>query len=260
MDKERRIELLVEARRNRRDSKMSDSYALTQEELERIYAELGTNDPEDIRKRAMIALSVCCALRGSECTNLRMDDLNWRQGKTEAVKLSHTKNGKSYVLPVNTFAWLALSEWLDIRKAKLKQNNTDSPYVVCIVRRHNRDNYPDLRVGGKLNVGCWNQSLKHLRKRVGLDRPLRSHIFRHTGITHFARKSKDVFLTKIFGHHESVSSSQRYFHADPDQIRDVLETINGPSPEELRKQELEKRFLELMETAAHIRAELDTKA
>ena len=78
---------------------IAPGYCLQPEQIERIYNYLDkVKTAENCRSKAMIALSICCALRSKECLDLRIQDLIWNEGRVEKIKIRKTKNLKDYAL------------------------------------------------------------------------------------------------------------------------------------------------------------------
>jgi integrase/recombinase XerC len=61
--------------------------------------------------------------------------------------------------------------------------------------------------------------------KAKLERTLHFHALRHTAITNFYRKTRDLALTAIFARHRSLESTRRYTHFSDQDLEQAVELL-----------------------------------
>lgn len=250
-----RVSNLLKKGGNYGERRVSPSFALTPEEIEQLYSVFSSTKIAHIKAASMVSLSISCALRASELLNLETRDLVWNKNRVEAIRIFKTKNKKDYVLPVNNTAWLYLEKYLATREATLKKYNATAERLYCVLMPERSDRF--FVTGQPVTISTWANMLKKYGKKAGIQKHLRTHVLRHTGITLFNNICRDPFKTRIFAHHDRIDSTMAYIHKDPASIVEVINQFDGPSPEELKKQEAKEKLEKLEQMMMELRKELE---
>ncbi len=71
-----------------------------------------------------------------------------------------------------------------------------------------------------------NRTLKDIAGLVGIDKNLHWHIARHTFISLYYSKTKDLLMTKEFAGHKSVAQTMIYTHQNPAEIKEKMKPMD----------------------------------
>ncbi len=158
---------------------------------------------QDEKKLLVITLALFSGLRATEVATLRWRDV--MQGflaKRFFVPSQSKKNNKMPAF-MNTYSASILENAVQrARRRKIKKNingkkiNVISSYVLG--KKYSRANIWKM----------WNS----VQKRVYGYSAYRFHDLRHTAITNFYRRTRDIALTQQFARHKNISCTMRYVH------------------------------------------------
>jgi integrase len=63
-----------------------------------------------------------------------------------------------------------------------------------------------------------------------------SHSCRHSGITDFYLKTKDIILTQKYARHRSIKSTMQYIHTTEEQLKEAIQSsVLKHDPEEFKE-------------------------
>ena len=187
---------------------------LTAEEMQAI---LDAPDPtgwSGIRDRAMLHLCYAGALRVSELTGLRLDNL---QFQPQANVLVHGKGRKERCLPLWKTTTTVLRAWLAVRGAvpvpelfvsRRGQSLTRSGFEY-ILRKHLR--------------AARQRCLSLATKRVS------PHVFRHTCALTVLQATKDLRKVSLWLGHAHMQTTEMYTRLDPSVKLEALESVMPPT-------------------------------
>lgn len=163
-------------------------------------------------KRLMVEVSeylkpiVVCALttglRLSNILNLKWESINFEQGFIEILK-QQNKGHKKIQLPLSSKLKIEL-EKIGIKKSGyvFLKPNTNIPF------KNIRDGF------------------KGALKRAKIDN-FRFHDFRHTVATRLVAKGSDLGTVKEYLAHSSLTTTQRYLHATPENMLKAVDILDG---------------------------------
>ena len=159
---------------------------------------LGSDEPLQIRNRALVELVYSAGLRSQEAVDLDLADLEFDQ---EALRV-RGKGGKERVLPLGEEAAYWVGRWLRVRPqfARGAQN------ALFLSTR-----------GKRLNTSTLRKLLPH------------PHRLRHAFATHLLEGGADLRTIQELLGHSSLSTTQVYSHVDGKRLRRVYDRAHPRS-------------------------------
>ncbi|MDR1684192.1 MAG: tyrosine-type recombinase/integrase, partial [Elusimicrobiota bacterium] len=147
---------------------------LTPQEMERLLT-YPARDFHQWRVLAIINLFYATGIRVSELINLRLENINLKEGWV----LAFGKGGKQRFVPVNAQACEVVARYLDLRAAKFAAAQTGSEVFL------NRE-------GKKVSrIMVW-KDIEALGRAAGITRRVHPHLFRHTFASHMLKGGADL--------------------------------------------------------------------
>ncbi len=163
-----------------------------------------------IRNRAMLEVFYAGALRVSEVTNAKLEDLKLESG----YMLVRGKGDKERVVPLGRSAQEALTEYLSqsravlaVRKAAEAARAKSSPLLFIA------------RGGRSLTRQRIWQMVREASSASG--RPASPHMLRHSCATHMVENGADLRTVQTILGHADISTTQVYTHLALDRLRTV---------------------------------------
>lgn len=154
-------------------------------------------DP-DLALAVTIALST--ALRVSEIVRLNAQDLLNGHGVKQIIKVK-VKGGRRERVYLTQGTRLAIEAYLDGR--------TEGPLFIRNKRRWSRTRVWE----------AWHKA----QVDAGVEEPFRFHDLRHTAITRFYERYRDIEATRVFARHSSIVTTQIYTHIREDEVWEMME-------------------------------------
>ena len=179
---------------------------LTMEEIDLIIDGVDLNKPEGQRNKAMLETLYSCGLRVSELVNLKVTNLFFDQG---FIKVEG-KSEKERLVPVSSKAIEEITRYLQGYRRSLKVG-TDSENVLFLNRR-----------GKKLSRVMIFTIIKNLAEKVGLNKKISPHTFRHSFATHLISGGADLRAVQEMLGHESILTTEIYTHLDRDYLKNTI--------------------------------------
>jgi len=173
-------------------------------DLQRLFAELDSSRPGDIRARAIMMLIAVYGLRASEVTKLRLDDIDWVRDR---LHVPRAKRPEPQVYPLVPSVGNAICQYLrSVRRPSLHHE----VFLTLI------SPYSPLSTGGIFNVV--SPRLKSLKVPCAHYGP---HALRHACACRLV--SEGLSLKEIGDHlgHRSTSATQVYAKVDLPGLREV---------------------------------------
>ena len=168
--------------------------ALSPDEATRL-VDLPAETPEEIRDKAMFELFYSSGLRLAELVNLDPPQIEL----TEGVVRVTGKGNKTRIVPLGSFAILALQAWLRVR-AQLADTNERALFVG--------------QRGKRISPRVVQLRMKQWGIRLGITSNLHPHMLRHSFATHVLQSSGDLRAVQEMLGHASISTTQVYTHLD----------------------------------------------
>jgi integrase/recombinase XerD len=169
--------------------------SLTEEEVDALLSEPDPGVAIELRDKAMLEILYGCGLRVSELTELRVDQVNLRQG---VVRITG-KGDKERLVPLGEEAvdWL-LQYMKEGRPELLKGRSCDALF-------------PGNRAAAMTRQTFWHR-IRHYAVRVGIRKHLSPHTLRHAFATHLLNHGADLRVVQMLLGHSDLSTTQIYTH------------------------------------------------
>lgn len=184
--------------------KLPDTLSLP--EIETLLAAIDLSTPEGTRNRAMLEVLYGCGLRVSELTELKISDLHFEIGFLRV----RGKGDKQRLVPVGRDAMKYTQIYLDGVRRHL------------VVKKGSEDHVFLNRRGSSLTRVMVFLIVKELAEKIGLQKNISPHTFRHSFATHLIEGGADLRAVQEMLGHESITTTEIYTHLDRDYLRQVM--------------------------------------
>ncbi len=193
---------LVESPRLRR--KLPDTLSI--QDINSLIGAIDLSRPEGMRNKAMLEVLYGCGLRVSELTGLLISNLHL---DIDFVKIIG-KGNKERLVPIGSEAVKNLRIWLEEVRVHypVKPGNEDFVFL-------NRRGAPLTRVMVFMII-------KDLAVRIGLNKKISPHTFRHSFATHLIEGGADLRAIQEMLGHESITTTEIYTHLDRDFLKQTI--------------------------------------
>lgn len=186
---------------------------LSMEEIDMLIDSVDTSKPEGQRNRAILETLYSCGLRVSELVSLKISNLNFDQG---FIKIEG-KAEKERLVPISKSAIEEITKYLEGYRKGLNISK-ESANVLFLNRR-----------GKKLSRVMIFTIIKGLAAKVGLDKKISPHTFRHSFATHLINGGADLRAVQEMLGHESILTTEIYTHLDKDYLKTTIQNFHPRS-------------------------------
>ena len=145
------------------------------------------------RDRAMIEFLRCTAMRVGEVVNVKISDINWRDGK---IQIYGNKNRTYRPVCLDSVAIKYITDYIFSRGLNLNSNE----YLFTSIR----GNVP-LQIGG---IRC---AVIAIAKRANVDRRIYPHLFRKTTASNIVKRGGSIHDAGEYLGHKDRSTTGRYY-------------------------------------------------
>jgi integrase/recombinase XerD len=179
---------------------------LSVEEIDRIINAIDRSKPEGERNKAMLETLYSSGLRVSELVNLRISNLFFKEGFIRIIG----KGDKERIVPIGSIAMKFINIYLkDVRvHVPVKKGSED---ILLLNRR-----------GNKLTRNMIFMIIKSLAEKIGLNKKISPHTFRHSFATHLIEGGADLRAVQEMLGHESITTTEIYLHLNREYLRDTI--------------------------------------
>lgn len=156
------------------------------------------------RELALIDFLNATGLRVSECTNIKMQDIDFISGKVN-VYAEKTRTYRTVYMDAS-----ALKHVIDYRD-ELSRNGKNSEFLFCSSRKNSEN---------RISNATIERDLRKIRERCGIEKNVTVHTFRKTLASRLNRRGANVSsISKILGHADSSTTSRYYISIDNNDIQ-----------------------------------------
>lgn len=179
---------------------------LSLNEINAIIAAIDLSKAQGERNRAMLETLYGCGLRVSELINLKLSDLFF----DEDVILVTGKGNKQRFVPISSInkKYIELYRTFTRVHQKIKSGDED---ILFLNRR-----------GKKLTRAMVFTIIRTLAEKVGLQKNIGPHTFRHSFATHLLENGADLRAIQQMLGHESITTTEIYVHVNRKHLANVL--------------------------------------
>lgn len=186
---------------------------LSIEEIDLLIDSVDISRPEGQRNRAMLETLYSCGLRVSELVNLKLTNLNFDQGFIRV----EGKGDKERLVPVSSSASEEITKYMEGYRKGLNISK-DCVNTLFLNRR-----------GKKLSRVMVFTIIKGLAEKVGMDKRISPHTFRHSFATHLINGGADLRAVQEMLGHESILTTEIYTHLDKEYLKSTIQQFHPRS-------------------------------
>ncbi|NGM62021.1 site-specific tyrosine recombinase XerD [Sphingobacterium sp. SGG-5] len=179
---------------------------LTITEIDELIQAIDLSSPEGMRNKAILEVLYSCGLRVSELTHLKLSNLFL---EIEFIKVEG-KGSKERLIPIGGQAAKYLNIY--INEVRVHQPvKTGHEDIVFLNRR-----------GAALSRVMIFIIVKDLAAKIGLQKKISPHTFRHSFASHLVEGGADLRAVQDMLGHESITTTEIYTHVDNDYLHSVI--------------------------------------
>jgi len=175
-------------------------------EIDKMISSIDLSQPQGQRNRAIIEILYGSGLRVSECVELRISDIFFRE---EFIKVTG-KGNKQRIIPMGGAAARQLKLYLDTSRKQITPQKGYEDHVFL----NNR--------GSKISRVMIFLIIKDLAEKAGIRKTISPHTLRHSFATHLVEGGADLRAVQDMLGHESITTTEIYTHLDREYLRENL--------------------------------------
>lgn len=186
---------------------------LTYDEIVALFDAIDVSTPEGTRNKAMLETLYSSGLRVTELIELKITNLYEDLGFLRITG----KGNKERLVPIGRDALKYIRIYLDGVRAHqtIKKGHED---FVFLNRR-----------GASLSRVMVFNIIKDLAAKIGLQKNISPHTFRHSFATHLIEGGADLRAVQEMLGHESITTTEIYTHLDRDYLKQVIQEFHPRS-------------------------------
>ena len=184
--------------------KLPDTLSL--DDINALINAIDLSKPEGERNRAMLETLYGCGLRVSELINLRISDLYFDEN---FIKVTG-KGDKQRFVPISEIN----KKYISIYQKEIRVHQAIKKGFEDIIFLNRR--------GKQLTRAMIFTIIKRLAKKIGLNKNISPHTFRHSFATHLLKGGADLRAIQQMLGHESITTTEVYMHIDRTHLSEVM--------------------------------------
>lgn len=179
---------------------------LSETEINSLIAAIDLSKPEGERNRAIIETLYGCGLHVSELINLKLSDLYFDEDFIQVTG----KGNKQRFVPISGIN----QKYINIYRNEVR--------VHLPIQKEYEDIVFLNRRGKQLTRAMIFTIVKQLAEKVGLQKNISPHTFRHSFATHLLENGADLRAIQQMLGHESITTTEVYMHVNRSYLSKVL--------------------------------------
>ena len=179
---------------------------LSENEIDSLINAIDLSTPEGERNRAILETLYGCGLRVSELTSLKLSHLYFEE---DFIKVAG-KGDKQRLVPISNIN----KKYIDIYRKDIRVHIT--------AKKGFEDTLFLNRRGRQLTRAMIFIIIKQLGVKIGLNKNISPHTFRHSFATHLLQNGADLRAIQQMLGHESITTTEVYMHLDRSDLANVL--------------------------------------
>ena len=184
--------------------KLPDTLSI--QDIDALIDAIDLSKKEGERNRAMLETLYGCGLRVSELISLKISDLFFEEG---FIKITGKGNKQRFV-PIGK----ATEKYISIYKNEIR---THLP-----IQKGHEDTLFLNRRGRQLTRAMIFTIIKDLAVKIGLNKAISPHTFRHSFATHLLENGADLRSIQLMLGHESITTTEIYVHLDRKHLTQIV--------------------------------------
>ena len=186
---------------------------LSKDEIDSIIGAIDLSTAQGERNRAILETLYGCGLRVSELIELKLSDLFFE----EDIILVTGKGNKQRFVPISK---------VNIKYINLYKDHVRSHQKIAA---GHEDHLFLNRRGKKLTRAMIFEIIKRLVEKIGLNKKVGPHTFRHSFATHLLENGADLRAIQQMLGHESITTTEVYVHVNRTHLAKVLNRFHPRS-------------------------------
>lgn len=179
---------------------------LSETEINDLIESIDLSKPEGQRNRAMLETLYGCGLRVTELINLRISDLYFSE---DFIKVTG-KGDKQRFVPISAIN----KKYITIYRKEVRVHQSIQKGFEDILFLNRR--------GKQLTRAMIFTIIKRLAEKIGLNKSISPHTFRHSFATHLLKNGADLRAIQQMLGHESITTTEVYVHVDRTHLAEVV--------------------------------------
>ena len=180
---------------------------LTEAEVKALIGACSPRAPTGVRNRALIVTMWRAGLRVAEALALKPKDIDPAK---PSIHILHGKGDASRIVGIDESALAFIQRWVDLRAARGINGRAT---LFCTLK------------GDALPTSYVRALLPRLAGKVGIDKRVHAHAFRHTMAAQLAAEGIPLNIIQAqLGHRNAATTSRYLNHIAPQQVIDAMRT------------------------------------
>ncbi|MGX1930691.1 site-specific tyrosine recombinase XerD [Flagellimonas sp. 2504JD4-2] len=188
--------------------KLPDTLSI--DEINALIGAIDLSKPEGERNRAILETLYGCGLRVSELIGLRLSDLFFDE---DFIKVTGKGNKQRFV-PISSVN----KKYINIYRNEIR--------VHLPIQKEHQDFVFLNRRGRQLTRAMIFTIIKRLAEKIGMDKNISPHTFRHSFATHLLENGADLRAIQQMLGHSSITTTEIYMHVNRKHLADALQTYH----------------------------------
>ena len=186
---------------------------LSEEEIDQLIQAIDLSKPEGTRNKAMLETLYGCGLRVSELIGMQLSDLYFEE---DFINVTGKGNKQRFVpiSPIN-------KKYIDIYRNEVRNH-------LKIQKGFENTLFLNRR-GRNLTRAMVFTIIKQLAEKIGLQKTISPHTFRHSFATHLLQNGADLRAIQQMLGHESITTTEVYMHVDRSHLAEVMQAFHPRS-------------------------------
>ncbi len=186
---------------------------LSYEEITQLFAAIDVSTPEGARNKALLETLYSSGLRVSELVELKISNVYPDMGFLRVTG----KGNKERLVPIGRDALKFLKIYLEEVRIHIPIKKGQEDFVFLNRR------------GAALTRVMVFTIIKNLAQKIGLDKIISPHTFRHSFATHLIEGGADLRAVQEMLGHESITTTEIYTHLDRDYLKQIIQDFHPRS-------------------------------
>ncbi len=179
---------------------------LSTDEINALIAAIDLSKPEGERNRAILETLYGCGLRVSELIHLKLSDLYFDE---DFIKVTGKGNKQRFV-PISSVN----KKYINIYRNEIRNH--------LQIQKDHKDYLFLNRRGKQLTRAMIFTIIKQLAVKIGMEKNISPHTFRHSFATHLLENGADLRAIQQMLGHESITTTEVYMHVNRVHLVKVL--------------------------------------